>query len=104
MYAAAKDIHNKKTDEQIVDARSAGRFNGTAPEPRAGLRGGHISGSINLPFNLLINEDGTMKSDEELAAVFKDTGIDVSKPVLNTCGSGVTAAVVSLGVDLLGQN
>ena len=103
IYSVARDIHHKKTDVQIVDARSAGRFNGTAPEPRPGLRGGHIAGSLNLPFNLLINDDGTFKSDEEIATAFKEAGVDISKPILNSCGTGVTAAVVSLGADLLGS-
>ena len=88
--------------EQVVDARPAGRFAGTEPEPRAGLRGGHIPGSKNLPVANLFNEDGTWKQGDALKAAFDDAGVDLSKPVITTCGSGVTAAVVYFGATLLG--
>jgi thiosulfate/3-mercaptopyruvate sulfurtransferase len=89
--------------EQIVDARSAGRFAGTEPEPRAGLRGGHIPGSKSLPYDELFNEDGTFKSPAELQAAFDHAGIDVAKPVVATCGSGVTSAVLAFAAAILGH-
>lgn len=87
---------------QVVDARAQGRFEGSAPEPREGLRSGHIPGSRNLPFNLLLAEDGTVRDDAAIAAAFKDAGVDVSAPVITSCGSGVTAAVLTLGLTILG--
>jgi thiosulfate/3-mercaptopyruvate sulfurtransferase len=89
--------------EQVVDARSAGRFTGTEPEPRAGLRGGHIPGSKNLPFTELFNDDGTYKPVSEIAAAFKAVGIDPAKPLVATCGSGITASVLSFAAALLGH-
>ena len=89
--------------EQVVDARSAGRFAGTEPEPRAGLRGGHIPGSKNVPYDQLFNEDGTYKSAEQIADAFKAAGIDLSKPLVATCGSGITAAVLAFGAALAGH-
>lgn len=88
---------------QIVDARSAGRFIGADPEPRAGLRGGRIPGSYNVPFNTLLNDDGTLKASDELAKRFEEAGVDLSKPVVTSCGSGVTAAVLSLALESLGH-
>lgn len=89
--------------EQLVDARSAGRFAGTEPEPRPGLRGGHIPGSKNLPYDQLFNEDGTYKSAEQIAEAFKAAGIDLTKPLVATCGSGITAAVLAFGAALAGH-
>ena len=86
----------------IVDARSAGRFAGHDPEPRAGLPSGHIPGSKNVPFNALVSEDGTMKPARELAEIFKSADVDFARPVVTTCGSGVTAAVLYLGLTILG--
>jgi len=88
---------------QIVDARAAARFAGTAPEPRAGLRSGHIPSSKNVPFGSLLNADGTLKSEAELRAVFKGAGVDPAKPVVASCGSGVTAGVIALALARLGQ-
>ncbi len=88
---------------QIIDARSAARFKGDAPEPRAGLRSGHIPGSKNVPFTSLLNSDGTMKPVAELAAVFAAAGVDLTRPAITTCGSGVTAAIVSLALERLGH-
>ncbi len=88
---------------QIVDARAAGRFAGTVPEPRAGLRSGHIPSSKNVPFGSLLNADGTLKSEPELAGIFKAAGVDPNKPVIATCGSGVTAGVIALALAKLGQ-
>ena len=87
---------------QIVDARAAGRFEGSVPEPREGLRSGHIPGARNLPFNLLLNEDGTVRDEDAIAAAFSEAGVDIGAPVITSCGSGVTAAVLSLGLSLLG--
>ena len=89
--------------EQVIDARAAGRFEGTAPEPRAGLRSGRIPGSSNLPYDALLNADGTFKSASQLEAVFDAAGIDRSRPIVTTCGSGVTASVVSLALALIGH-
>lgn len=88
---------------QIADARSPGRFAGAEPEPRPGLRSGHIPGSRNVPYSRLLNPDGTLKSPAELHRVFTEAGIDPMKPVVTTCGSGVTAAILSLGLALVGQ-
>jgi thiosulfate/3-mercaptopyruvate sulfurtransferase len=89
--------------EQVVDARSAGRFAGTDPEPRAGLRSGHIPGSKNLPYDQLFNEDGTYKNPEAIKAAFDASGVDFSKPVVATCGSGVTSAVLAFAATLIGH-
>jgi len=93
----------KLGDHEIIDARSAERFQGTAPEPREGLRSGHIPGSRNLPFNRLLNGDGTMKDPDALRAEFTAAGVDMSKPAITTCGSGVTAAILSLAMERLGK-
>jgi thiosulfate/3-mercaptopyruvate sulfurtransferase len=92
-----------KTTTQIVDARAAARFKGEVPEPRAGLRSGHIPGSKNVPFATLLNADGTLKSESELAEIFKAAGVDPMKPVVASCGSGVTAGVIALALAKLGQ-
>jgi thiosulfate/3-mercaptopyruvate sulfurtransferase len=89
--------------EQIVDARSAGRFEGRDKEPRAGLRSGHIPNSRNVPFTTLLNADGTLKSADELRAIFGAAGVDLAKPVVTSCGSGVTAGVVSFALAMLGR-
>jgi thiosulfate/3-mercaptopyruvate sulfurtransferase len=86
---------------QILDARSTGRFLGTAPEPRQGLRSGHMPGATSVPFTELA-EDGRLKSTEELRALFAHKGVDLQKPITTTCGSGVTAAVVALGLEIAG--
>ena len=89
--------------EQVVDARPAGRFAGSEPEARPGLRGGHIPGSRNLPHDRLFNDDGSWKQGDALKAEFDAAGVDLSKPVVATCGSGVTAAVLAFGAHLLGH-
>ncbi|MCY4550890.1 MAG: 3-mercaptopyruvate sulfurtransferase [Defluviicoccus sp.] len=90
---------------QILDARAPGRFAGTEPEPRPGCRAGHIPGSRNLPYNRLVDpETGTVRSPDELRALFADAGIDVDKPVTTTCGSGVTASMLAFGLHLIGQD
>ena len=93
----------KLGDAQIVDARSHERFRGEAPEPRPGLRSGHIPGSKNLPYGELLNPDGTMKDAAGLRAAFAAAGVDVTKPVITTCGSGISAAVLSLGLERVGN-
>lgn len=100
---AAMRRASESGSDQILDARPAGRFTGTEPEPRAGLSAGHIPGSLNLPFDRLMNKDGTMRPRDEIAALFAEAGIDLKKPVVTTCGSGVTAAVLSLGLAVLGH-
>ncbi len=88
---------------QVADARGAGRFAGRDREPRAGLRSGHMPGARNVPFNTLLNTDGTLKPVGDLRAQFNAAGIDIDKPVVTSCGSGVTAAVLSLALSLLGK-
>ncbi len=90
---------------QVLDARSAGRFRATDPEPRAGLRGGHIPGSCNLPYNQLVSPaDQTVLPAAELRAKFQVAGIDPARPVITSCGSGVTACVLALGLHLIGAS
>jgi thiosulfate/3-mercaptopyruvate sulfurtransferase len=106
--ALVRDIDDVKAtiksgSEQIVDARAAGRFRGEAPEPRKGLRSGHMPGARNVPFLSLQNADGTLKSADEMRAVFAAAGVDINKPAMTTCGSGVTAAVLSLALAILGN-
>ncbi len=93
----------KLGDAQIIDARSAARFRGEAPEPRPGLRSGHIPGARNLPWGDLLNPDGTMKDEAGLRAAFAAAGVDVAGPVITTCGSGVSAAILSLALERLGN-
>ncbi|MBD3679900.1 MAG: 3-mercaptopyruvate sulfurtransferase [Rhodobacteraceae bacterium] len=93
----------KLKDHEIVDARAPERFRGEAPEPRPGLRSGHIPGSKNVPFKVLLNDDNTMKDPEDLKAAFVAAGVDLSKPVITSCGSGVTAAILSLALERIGH-
>jgi len=89
--------------EQVVDARPRPRFEGSAAEPRAGLRGGHIPGSRSVPYASLVDaETGAMKSLEELRRIFADAGVDIKKPAVTTCGSGVSALVLTLALYRLG--
>ena len=92
----------KTGDAQVVDARSAERFRGDAPEPRAGVPSGHIPGSLNLPYTEL-NNDGQLKEADEIEAAFKRAGVDLDKPIVTSCGSGVTAAIVSLAASSVGH-
>ncbi len=93
----------KLAEAEIIDARAAARFRGEAPEPRPSLRSGHIPGSKNLPYGDVLNPDGTMKPPAALKAVFESAGIDLKKPAITTCGSGVTAAVLSLALERIGH-
>jgi len=94
---------SKLGDYEIVDARAADRFRGEVDEPRPGLRKGHIPGSKNLPFKDILNPDGTMMEGDSLRAAFASAGVDLSKPVITTCGSGVTAAILSLALERIGK-
>jgi thiosulfate/3-mercaptopyruvate sulfurtransferase len=87
---------------QIVDARSAERFAGRAPEPRPGLRSGHMPRSFNVPYDRLI-ENGRLVSRDRIAAAFASAGVDLDKPIITSCGSGVTAAILTLALQLLGK-
>lgn len=87
---------------QIADARSAGRFEGTEPEPRAGLRGGHMPGAKSLPYAKLLR-DGKLAGKADLQAAFNDAGVDLDQPVVTSCGSGVSAAIISLALETLGH-
>ncbi len=89
--------------DQVLDARPGARFRGEAPEPRQGLKSGHMPGARSLPFGEVLNPDGTMKSTAGLSAAFAAAGIDTSRPVTATCGSGVTAAILALALARLGQ-
>ena len=94
---------SKLGDYVIVDARAADRFSGATPEPRPGLRSGHIPGARNVPFSTLLTAEGTMKSPEEIRAIFDAAGVDMTKPVITSCGSGITAAVLSLALERIGK-
>lgn len=89
--------------DQVLDARGAARFRGAAAEPRPGVRPGHMPGALNLPYAGLLNPDGTMKRGATLRAAFRDAGVDIDRPVITTCGSGVTAAILTLGLAELGR-
>ena len=94
----------KSGREQVLDARSKGRFEGREPEPREGLRGGRIPGSLNLPYGELVEpETQTLKPAEQLRAAFEGAGLDMSRPVVTTCGSGITAGILALGLELAGH-
>lgn len=97
----AENGRDKST--QIVDARSATRFRGEEQEPRPGVRQGRIPGSKNLPYKALLNDDGTMKSTADIRAAFDDANVDLTRRVVTSCGSGVTAAILSLGLARIGH-
>jgi thiosulfate/3-mercaptopyruvate sulfurtransferase len=90
--------------EQVVDARAAGRFDGTAPEPRAGMRSGHIPGSRNVPYEL-VTDPATrqLKSADELTRLFRDAGVALDRPIVTSCGSGVTACALAFALHLIGH-
>jgi len=87
---------------QVLDARGAARFKAIEPEPRAGTRGGHIPGSVNVPYTELTNADGTLKSRAELLKLFGARHVDLQRPTVTTCGSGITAAIVMLALNIAG--
>lgn len=112
-YAATLDVsrvrdigamrENLDTQQsQVVDARSPGRFAAIEPEPRAGVRGGHIPGSVNVHYATLVNADGTLRSPEELRAIMAAAGLDVAAPIVASCGTGVTACAVVLALETIG--
>jgi len=84
--------------EQVVDARSGGRFNASEPEPRAGMRGGHIPNSMNVPFPAVLREDRSFKTPDEIRAIFTGVGVNLEAPITTTCGSGVTASTLALAL------
>ncbi|MAC79440.1 MAG: 3-mercaptopyruvate sulfurtransferase [Rhodobacteraceae bacterium] len=94
---------SKLGDHTIIDARSPERFRGDAPEPREGLRAGHIPGAVNVPFATLLNPDGTMKDEAGLRAAFAAGGADLTKPAITSCGSGVTASILALALERIGK-
>ena len=94
---------SKLGDHEIIDARSPGRFSGAEPEPRPGLRQGHIPNSKNVHYRALLNADGTMKAPDALRAAFEAAGVDLGKPAITTCGSGVTAAILNLALERIGK-
>ncbi|MGB3721909.1 MAG: 3-mercaptopyruvate sulfurtransferase [Pacificimonas sp.] len=96
-----KDNQQTKA-EQVVDARPAARFTGEEEDPREGVATGHMRGAKNVPHGEVFNDDGTYKSPDELKTVFKDAGIDIGAPVVTSCGSGITAAVLSFALHLAG--
>ncbi len=102
--AMLADVRMVLTDQsaQIVDARSAERFAGKAPEPRPGLRSGHIPGSFNVPFEQVL-ENGRLASRERIEAAFTSAGVDLDKPIVTSCGSGVTAAILTLALESIGR-
>lgn len=92
----------KDKTAQMVDARSQGRFSGSEAEPRAGVRGGHMPGAANVHFRSLLTQDGTFKTQAQLRDIFASAGVDLRNPVVTTCGTGVTAAILKLALDDLG--
>ncbi|SLN16806.1 3-mercaptopyruvate sulfurtransferase [Aquimixticola soesokkakensis] len=93
---------SKLGDYTIVDARAGARFRGDVPEPRAGLRSGHIPNARNVPYTNLLTAEGTLRPVTELRGIFERAGVDLSKPVITSCGSGVTAAILSLALERIG--
>ncbi|MCO4823486.1 MAG: 3-mercaptopyruvate sulfurtransferase [Amylibacter sp.] len=96
-------LASKLNQAEIVDARAAERYRGDAPEPREGLRAGHIPNSKNVPFKTLLNDNQTMKTAAEMKAIFTAAGVDLRRPIITTCGSGVTASVLSLALEIIGH-
>ncbi|MFZ0423938.1 MAG: 3-mercaptopyruvate sulfurtransferase [Xanthobacteraceae bacterium] len=102
--ATLDHVRAASTDKsaQVVDARSAERFAGKAPEPRPGLRSGHIPGSFNVPYDRVL-ENGRLASHERVTAAFASAGVDLDKPIITSCGSGVTAAILSFALEAIGK-
>jgi thiosulfate/3-mercaptopyruvate sulfurtransferase len=92
------------TDAQLLDARSRGRFEATEPEPRQAIRGGHVPGARSVPYGDLVTPDGTLKPPTELRRLFAAAGIDLGRPVITSCGSGVSACALALALDLAGRS
>ena len=102
LQAVWKNITSRK--EQLVDVRSRGRFLGVEPEPRPGLRRGHVPGSINLPFTTLVRPDGTLPPLDELRRTLTESGIDLTRPIVATCGSGTSACALLLSLHVVGHS
>ena len=101
VLATSKQAVSGEGSEQIIDVRSASRFRGLEAEPLKGLRAGHIPGSLKLPFTDLLDKDGLFKPVDELRRIFAQAGVDLDRPITTSCGSGVTACVVSLAIAML---
>jgi thiosulfate/3-mercaptopyruvate sulfurtransferase len=101
---AAIQANLANRQEQVVDLRPAGRFAGTLPEPRPGLRSGHVPGSRNLPYTDLVGPDGTILPEDQLRRRLEAAGIDLSQPIVATCGSGTSACALILSLALLGHH
>jgi thiosulfate/3-mercaptopyruvate sulfurtransferase len=99
---AVRDLLERR-EAQLVDARAGPRFRGEAPEPRAGLRSGHMPGACNVPWGGLVNPDGTLKAAGDLRAAFEAGGVDLRGPIVTTCGSGVSAALLALALARIGR-
>jgi thiosulfate/3-mercaptopyruvate sulfurtransferase len=102
-FAAMQDNLNTHA-EQVVDARSPTRFRGEEPEPRAGVRPGHMPGAVNLYYADVLTPEGTMRPTMELKRLFAEIGVDIARPIVTSCGSGVTAAILSLALEMAGAN
>ena len=88
---------------QVLDARSAPRFEGSEPEPRAGLKSGHMPGAANIPYRAVLTSDNKLKDDASLRKLFAEKGIDLRAPIITSCGSGVTATILMLALEKLGS-
>jgi thiosulfate/3-mercaptopyruvate sulfurtransferase len=104
VVASSAQVQSALADDsaQVVDARPADRFRGETPEPRPGVRAGHIPGSLNVPFTALV-EHGALVSPDRLQQAFKAGGVDIDKPIITSCGSGVSAATMWLALETLGK-
>ncbi|MBV9550241.1 MAG: 3-mercaptopyruvate sulfurtransferase [Alphaproteobacteria bacterium] len=96
--------HLENDDAQILDARSQSRFTGEEKEPRPGLKSGHMPGAINIPWRSLLTHENTLKSDDDLRRLFAEKGVDIRAPIVTTCGSGISAAIVMLALEKLGAS
>ncbi|WP_138379856.1 3-mercaptopyruvate sulfurtransferase [Luteithermobacter gelatinilyticus] len=96
------NLHTRR--EQVIDARGEPRFKGSVPEPRPNMKSGHIPDSLNIPYTTLLDpKDGTYRPAEDLKKIFQEAGVDLKKPVVTSCGSGITACVLALGLHLVGH-
>src|ERR1051325_1820002 len=104
LVASIDDVQKVLLDKtaQVIDARSAGRFRGEAPEPRAGLRGGHMPGSFNVPYEEVL-KDGRLRPRDEIAVAFAQAGVDLDKPAVTSCGPGGTASILTFAIEALGK-